>query len=70
MIHVDDQRDDAEDPSLTAAGRLGQAAEEHLYARLDQLWYRDMTGEDRAAAEDRLLAKELARHDARCKVAP
>lgn len=31
---------------------------EHLYARLDQLWYAEMTADDRAEAQRRLHAKD------------
>jgi hypothetical protein len=51
---------------LTAAeSALDQSAEERLYARLDQLWYLEMSGEDREAAEARLSATARAEHDGR-----
>ena len=39
-------------------------AEERLYARLDQLWYAEMTGTDRAEAERRLAKLETEMFDA------
>jgi len=51
---------------LTAIELLDHAtAEAPLYARLDELWYVVMTDEDRVEAEDRLVAKARAWHDAR-----
>jgi hypothetical protein len=47
--------------------------EEKFYARLDALWYRELTGEDRTEAERRLTAlgnADRAWHDDRRKVTP
>ncbi len=51
---------------LTATELLdNQTAEAQLYGRLDELWYSVMTDEERDEAEDRLVAKARAWHDAR-----
>ena len=49
----------------TPGSSLDLATEERLYARLDQLWYLEMSGEDREAAEGRLSAAARADHDDR-----
>jgi len=51
---------------LTATELLDhETAEAQLYARIDELWYAVMTEEERAEAEDRLVSKARAWHDAR-----
>jgi hypothetical protein len=45
-------------------------AEQALYGRLDQLWYVEMADDERYEAEDRLIAKARAWHDARRAVDP
>jgi hypothetical protein len=42
-----------------------QTAEAQLYDRLDELWYTVMTDDEHDEAEDRLVAKARAWHDAR-----
>jgi hypothetical protein len=50
---------------LAAAASIEEDAEERLYGRLDQLWYVEMMDDERAEAEDRLVARARTWHDAR-----
>ena len=50
---------------LAAASLVGEAAEQALYSMLDQLWHVEMSDVERREAEDRLVAKARAWHDAR-----
>jgi hypothetical protein len=43
-----------------------EQVEAQLYERLDQLWYTQMTADDRAEAQIQLGAKARAWHDAGC----
>jgi hypothetical protein len=55
---------------LAAAASIEEDAEERLYGRLDQLWYVEMMDDERAEAEDRLVARARTWHDARRREDP
>jgi hypothetical protein len=50
---------------LAATGSVNEDIEQDLYARLDQLWYVELSDDERHEAEDRLVARARAWHDAR-----
>jgi hypothetical protein len=50
---------------LAAIESVDEDAEQDLYARLDQLWYVEMTADEQHEAEDRLVAKARSWHDTR-----